>query len=936
MQTKATAAPGPLCVARGYGIKIHVRYGRLVIEDGAGRDRQLRRYARASSKLKRLVLVGHSGFVTLEALRWLHDQNAALVHIDTDGQLLTTSTAAGTDTPALRRAQALAQGNSVGVEITRGLLKAKVEGQASLLDDLPGGARATGEVDLALREMRSTGSLSALLAAEAHAAAAYWGAWADLPITLSSRGRRPALEVQDHWCTFGQRRSLLSSGPRHASNPANAILNYLYALLEAETILACQRVGLDPGLGIFHTDQRGRASLALDAMEAARPAVDAYVLALLTQRMLSTRHFTETRHGVCRLNTKLTTELAATLPSWQGQVAPVIERVMHQLVASSPRMTELTTPLTRANHRVAWDAREPGRKLRQPRLSTLTLPATCRDCGAELPSRRHRYCQACREQRFARHGSRGRQNAAQVLASLREEGRDPGHGGHAAQLRGSKNAAHQRAVKEWDGSPGDSAVFMAEISPRLRGVPIRVLADASGLSHHYCSLIRLGKRVPHVRHWRTFEDLAETSCASASIGAADTSAQPSAAKVHRSRRMGDQTKINRGRTAQSGLTVCGLFAGIGGIEAGLSASGHHASLLCDVDPGARSVLQARFPQAKISPDVLTLRRLPTVGLVTAGFPCSDLSQAGRTEGIEGRNSGLVGELFRLLDRSRRKPDWLLLENVPFMLSLAKGAAMRWLVTELERRDFMWAYRVIDSRAFGLPQRRPRVILLASRNNDPRPSLLGPDVGQPQAPRRQRHLWKGFYWTEGNRGTGLVLDAIPPLKNGSTLGIPSPPAMWARDTRRIVTPALHDAERLQGFPTGWTQPAATATSGRPEGARWRLVGNAVSVPTAAWIGTRLGTADTYSAASDVEFQSDKSWPAAAWGVAGDRCRAEASPWPVRTAQPHLHDFLQSEPKPLSARAAAGFHRRLVASPLRVPKGLLKDLERHVRAMSGLSS
>jgi CRISPR/Cas system-associated endonuclease Cas1 len=87
--------------------------------------------------------------------------------------------------------------------------------------------------------------------------------------------------VPEHWRTFGQRSSLLSKGPRLATNPAGAILNYLYSLVEAETTLACHAVGLDPGLGIFHVDQRDRASLALDLMEAVRPLVDSYVLALV-------------------------------------------------------------------------------------------------------------------------------------------------------------------------------------------------------------------------------------------------------------------------------------------------------------------------------------------------------------------------------------------------------------------------------------------------------------------------------------------------------------------------------------------------------------------------------------------------------------------------------------------------------------------------------
>src|SRR5207245_5433290 len=125
---------------------------------------------------------------------------------------------------------------------------------------------------------------------------------------------RDEAKLPEHWRTFGQRASLLTGGPRLASNPPNAILNYLYALLEAETILACHIVGLDPCLGIFHTDQRQRASLALDAMEAARPVVDAYLLALLTQRTLSARDFAETRQGACRMTQRLATSLAETCP----------------------------------------------------------------------------------------------------------------------------------------------------------------------------------------------------------------------------------------------------------------------------------------------------------------------------------------------------------------------------------------------------------------------------------------------------------------------------------------------------------------------------------------------------------------------------------------------------------------------------------------------
>jgi hypothetical protein len=96
------------------------------------------------------------------------------------------------------------------------------------------------------------------------------------------------------WRTFGQRRSLLTNGPRNATNPAGALLNLTYGLIEAETTLALHAVGLDPGIGIFHTDRRDRDSLTLDVMEAIRPVGDAYVLGLLTQRTLSARDFIET------------------------------------------------------------------------------------------------------------------------------------------------------------------------------------------------------------------------------------------------------------------------------------------------------------------------------------------------------------------------------------------------------------------------------------------------------------------------------------------------------------------------------------------------------------------------------------------------------------------------------------------------------------------
>ncbi|WP_333831970.1 DNA cytosine methyltransferase [Rubrimonas sp.] len=375
------------------------------------------------------------------------------------------------------------------------------------------------------------------------------------------------------------------------------------------------------------------------------------------------------------------------------------------------------------------------------------------------------------------------------------------------------------------------------------------------------------------------------------------------------------------------MRVAGLFAGIGGLERGLEKSGHCAGLLCEIAASARAVLDAHFPDAPKHADVTTLAALPgDTEIVAAGFPCQDLSQAGLTRGIGGDKSSLVGHVFRLIDTA--SPHLVILENVSFMLSLERGRAMATLVAALEARGFRWAYRVVNSLGF-LPQRRERVYLVASRCDiEPADVLLCDDAQVSDTPpanlAARAH---GFYWTEGVRGLGWAPDAVPTLKNGSTIGIPSPPAVLMPDGS-VIKPDIRDAERLQGFPEDWTAPAERVA--RPS-ARWALVGNAVTVPAAEWLGARIARPGRYEAGRDRAAFGETGWPRAARGGAGARVAVEIGPFPERRAREPLHAFLRHPGAPLSARATRGFLARTERSTLRFAPGFLDALRGHLARM-----
>jgi DNA (cytosine-5)-methyltransferase 1 len=378
------------------------------------------------------------------------------------------------------------------------------------------------------------------------------------------------------------------------------------------------------------------------------------------------------------------------------------------------------------------------------------------------------------------------------------------------------------------------------------------------------------------------------------------------------------------------MQVAGLFAGIGGFELGLQRAGHESILLCDVLASSQAVLATHFPNVEYRNDITKLRSLPaSIDAISAGFPCQDLSQAGRTAGIAGDQSGLISEVFRLL--SRRRVPTVIIENVPFMLQLNAGKAIRAIIDEFEARKYRWAYRVVDSYAFGLPQRRERVFLVASRSFEPSEVLLADEAVLKRPKTALGKLAHGFYWTEGSGGLGWAVDCVPTLKNGSTIGIPSPPAILMPDGL-LIKPGLEDVERLQGFDAGWTRPAESVARAS---VRWSLVGSAVSVPVAEWIGRRLARPGTYDRERDDEFPTTTRMPRAARFDGKRRFVVNIGTDPMAIRPPALSGFLldRNGQKPLSVKATLGFLLRTRRAKLRFEPGFIEAVETHLVRMGG---
>lgn len=515
--TSPLAVHDGLLLLQGYGVRVFVHRGQLAVSDNLVGNRREIELSRATCGLRRLVVIGHSGAVSIEALRWLRDLDAAFVAIDADARVVACYAPLGTNDVRLRRAQALAGAGPRGVTIARGLLQRKLAGQRAVLVSLHRSdekmSQAIAAIDVARTGLVATDDLNELRWLESVAASAYWTVLSDLPVRFP---RAEHERIRPQWRSVGARSSPLTGTPRAAATPFQAMLNYLLAVAETEARIAAVTIGLDSEMGFLHLDRRFRHSLANDVLEPIRSALEAYVLEIVRTRVLSSRDFSETAQGACRLMPVLARTLVRTAPLWAAKLSPVVRFVVQELRATRADSAERTP--RRAIGRASVGTRIGTLHRRTTPGSLPKLPVApqgvCAICGGALDSGRT-YCPECTKIQRAEAGPRLQVAGPAAIARMRARGEDPTHGGRAGARRAAIAITRHREAREWRGGTprrrADRERFENELLPLLRDVPLRAIVEATGLSKPQCSMIKRGLRVPHERHWESLRQLVETS-----------------------------------------------------------------------------------------------------------------------------------------------------------------------------------------------------------------------------------------------------------------------------------------------------------------------------------------------------------------------------------------------------------------------------------------
>jgi DNA (cytosine-5)-methyltransferase 1 len=283
---------------------------------------------------------------------------------------------------------------------------------------------------------------------------------------------------------------------------------------------------------------------------------------------------------------------------------------------------------------------------------------------------------------------------------------------------------------------------------------------------------------------------------------------------------------------------------------GLERAGFDVRFQCEVKPFCRDILQQHWPDIPLNSDIRKLDEsdIPETDIWAAGFPCQDLSLArmGPRSGLRGNQSGLFHDFMRLV--GGRRPRAIILENVHGLLSSHGGRDFAVVLKALDELGYGVAWRVLNSKDFGVPQQRRRVYIIAMYRDAGGAGevLFESECGDWNSKKSRPNGEKSasiFQTILGDPVNGPLVKSVAHCiyaESARHTGTDwSRNYVWYPDGRvRRFTP--HEVERVQGFPEDWTRPHGfdERQSDRIDSLRYHAVGNAVTPPVAEWVGARL--------------------------------------------------------------------------------------------------
>ncbi len=358
---------GRTLVITGFGAGLRVERDALVVTEGRTHYPQTpttHTLYRGVHGVSRIVCLDCQGSLSFPAIQWCTQQQISVLLISRDGALLSALTPIATADAGLRRRQYMATETGQDVLIAQELLRRKLMSQRATLvthPNLPGATHARDVLTTALAWLTLPElppwlqSVDMVRTYEARTARAYFAAWAGFPLRW---GKADAKRVPPHWLTLRERSSPLSPGgnARHAIDPANAMLNYAYALLEGQCRQALATAGFDVACGFLHADKAGRDSLVYDLMECERGAVDARVLALLATTTFHVGDLLAGTDGACRLHPQLARAVVGACRLPQAQLETHAQWLRTTLLASGSSVSPVSptpgrfTPISHIPH----------------------------------------------------------------------------------------------------------------------------------------------------------------------------------------------------------------------------------------------------------------------------------------------------------------------------------------------------------------------------------------------------------------------------------------------------------------------------------------------------------------------------------------------------------------------------------------------------------